>query len=150
MRFPSFVALAAATSLAFSPGLAIAHTSLVASTPAANATVARPAQITMTFNERLLGPTVRVTLAMTGMPAGMSHDGAMAGMAGMDHSKMGGTSMASHAPMPVAATSQLGRDGKSVTLTPRRALSAGTYRVDWVAAGTDSHRMIGSFSFTVR
>lgn len=146
MRFPSILAAAAAATLAVSSGSAFAHTRLVASAPAANATVARPARIQLTFNERVLGPTVKVNLYMTGMAAGMSHDG------GMDNSKMGAgaAASASHAPMSIAGTSQLGRDGKTVTLTPRRALSAGTYRVDWAASGADTHRMDGSFSFTVR
>ena len=155
MRFPSFVALAAAAaaaaaSLALSPGIALAHTRLTASTPAANASVSRPSRITLAFSERLLAPTVRVELTMTGMPAGMSHDSGMAGMAGMDHSKMAATGMAAHDPMKIATTSQMGKDGKSVVLTPRRALSAGTYQVSWSAAGTDSHRMTGSYGFTVR
>lgn len=149
MRFPSVLAVAAAASLTLSPGIAFAHASLVASTPAANATVARPARIALTFNERLLGPTVRVSLFMTGMPAGMTHDGVM-DHSKMDHSKMASAATTSHAPVQIAVTSQLGRDGKSVTLTPRRALSAGSYRVDWAAAGADSHRMTGSFTFTVR
>ena len=150
MRFLSLAALTVAASLALSPGMALAHARLTASTPAANASVSRPSRIMLTFSERLLAPTVRIELTMTGMPAGMSHDGGMAGMAGMDHSKMAGTRMAAHDPMKIATTSQMGRDGKSVTLSPRRALSAGTYRVSWSAAGTDSHRMSGTFSFTVR
>jgi methionine-rich copper-binding protein CopC len=58
--------------------------------------------------------------------------------------------MASHAPMMIAHTSQMARDGKSMTLTPKRALSPGTYRVTWSAAGADTHRMGSNFTFTVR
>ena len=73
----------------------------------------------------------------------------------MDHSKMSGGkmdhgAMADHAPMKIAATSQLGKDGKSVTLTPKRALSAGKYNVVWTAAGADMHKMTGNYSFTVK
>ena len=75
----------------------------------------------MTFNEKLMGPTVKADIVMPDMDS-----------------------------MKVAATSQLGKDGKSVTLTPKRALMAGKYTVNWSAAGADTHRMTGSFSFTVK
>jgi methionine-rich copper-binding protein CopC len=109
------------------PGAALAHASLTGSTPAANSTVAAPARIVLSFNERLIGSTVKTEIAMTGMPG-----------------------MANHAPMPVAHSAQMARDGKSMTLTPKRALARGTYRVTWSAAGADTHRMGSNFSFTVR
>lgn len=136
--------LIAAAALALSPVTALAHAKMVSSTPAANATVAKPSKITMTFNEKLTGPTVKVELFMTGMAAGMKHFGSE------DHGKMGHGQMADHAPVKIAATSQLGKDGKSVTLTPKRALSAGKYKVSWSAAGADMHKMAGSFSFSVK
>ena len=90
----------------------------------------------------------------------MNHGATKAPMEGMDHSKMdhskmaGGKmdhgAMADHAPMKIAATSQLGKDGKSVTLLPKRALSAGKYKVVWTAAGADMHKMTGNYSFTVK
>ena len=145
----NFMSLLTATALFASPVAVFAHAKMVSSTPAINATVSKPAKITLTFNEKLTGPTVKVELFMTGMAKGMSHDG------GMDHSKMEGGKMdhgpmAEHAPMKIAATSQLGKDGKSVTLTPKRALSAGKYMVSWTAAGADMHKMAGNYSFTVK
>ena len=145
----NIMTLLVATALVASPAAVFAHAKMLSSTPAVDATVAKPAKITMTFNEKLTGPTVKVELFMTGMAQGMSHDG------GMDHSKMAGDkmdhgAMADHAPMKIAATSQLGKDGKSVTLTPKRALSAGKYKVAWSAAGADMHKMTGSYSFTVK
>lgn len=145
----NIMSLFVATALVATPAAVFAHAKLVSSTPAVNATVAKPAKITLTFNEKLTGPTVKVELFMTGMAKGMSHDG------GMDHSKMAGGkmdhgSMADHAPMKIAATSQLGKDGKSVTLMPKRALSAGKYKVVWTAAGADMHKMTGNYSFTVK
>jgi methionine-rich copper-binding protein CopC len=113
--------------LATIPGVALAHASLTGSTPAANSTVAAPARIVLRFNERLIGSTVKTEVAMTGMPG-----------------------MTDHAPMPIALTAQMARDGKSMTLTPKRALPRGTYRVTWSAAGADTHRMGSNFSFTVR
>lgn len=145
----NMMSLFVATALIATPTAVFAHTKLVSSTPAVNATVAKPSKITLTFNEKLTGPTVKVEVFMTGMAMGMSHDG------GMDHSKMAGgkmdhAAMADHAPMKIAATSQLGKDGISVTLMPKRALSAGKYNVVWTAAGADMHKMTGNYSFTVK
>jgi methionine-rich copper-binding protein CopC len=33
---------------------------------------------------------------------------------------------------------------------PKRALSAGKYKVVWTAAGADMHKMTGNYSFTVK
>lgn len=119
-------ALAAAT-LALSPTAALAHAKLVASTPAANAKVAKVTSVQLKFSEKLIAPTVRAELVMTGMPG-----------------------MAEHPPMKIAIASAMGKDGKSMTLTPKRALVPGTYKVKWSAAGADTHRMGSEFSFTVR
>ncbi|MGE3692677.1 MAG: copper homeostasis periplasmic binding protein CopC [Novosphingobium sp.] len=110
------------------PQIAAAHTQLVGSNPAANAAVAAPTKIELRFNEAVIGATARATIAMTGMPG-----------------------MASHAPMAITGfTAKLGKDRKSMTLLLRRPLTAGTYVVTWTAAGADTHRMSGTFSFTVR
>lgn len=121
-----FIPLVLAALIAI-PGAALAHASMTSSTPVANATVAAPARIVLNFNERLLGATVRTELVMTAMPG-----------------------MADHAPSQIAHTSAMSQDGKSMTLTPRRALARGTYRVTWSAAGSDTHRMGSNFSFSVR
>ena len=55
--------------------------------------------------------------------------------------------MTDHAPMQIAHSSQMGRDGKSMMLMPKKALAAGSYTVKWSAAGADSHRMGSEFSF---
>ncbi len=113
--------------LAFS-GSAQAHTRLVSSSPAANATVAKPGRIVLTFNERVISSFTGATVSMTSMPG-----------------------MASHRPMPIAGfTSAMSADGKRLTLTMRRALSTGTYQLRWHAAGADTHRMEGTLAFTVR
>ena len=127
MRLTS-LALAAAALGFIVPQVASAHTQLVSSTPTANATVGAPTKIELRFNEAVIGATARATIAMTGMPG-----------------------MASHAPMAVTGfTAQMGKDRKSMTLLLRRPLTAGTYQVSWTAAGMDTHRMSGTFSFTVR
>ena len=109
--------------LAFA-GSAQAHTNLVSSSPAANAIVAKPGRIVLTFNERVVANFTGATLAMTSMPG-----------------------MASHAPMAITGfTSAMSADGKTLTLTMRRALAAGTYQLQWHAAGADTHRAAGRLS----
>lgn len=120
-------AAAAAVALLLMPAAASAHAKLVGSTPAANATVSKVASVTLRFNEKLVASTVKAELVMTGMPG-----------------------MANHAPMKIPATSTMGKDGKSLTLTAKRALVPGTYKVKWSAAGADTHRMGSEFSFTVK
>ncbi len=105
----------------------LAHTKLVSATPAANATVAKTTKITLVFNEKVMSQFAGATVTMTGMPG-----------------------MASHAPMKMAATSAMAKDGRTMTITLARPLAAGTYKVDWRAAGSDMHKMNGSYSFTVK
>lgn len=99
---------------------ALGHTHLVRSTPAANQAVATPQTITLTFNERLAPAFSRAEVAMP------QHD------------------------MTVPVTMRLSSDGKTMTLTPRSALTRGSYVVRWTAAGADGHRMEGTVPFTVR
>lgn len=129
MRRPTFALTLAGLALASMPGAVFAHAKLVSSTPAANATVskANAKSINLTFNEKLMAPTVKADLLMTGMPG-----------------------MKDHAPMKVAFTSMMGKDGKSMMLMPKKALVPGTYKVTWSAAGADTHRMGSEFSFTVK
>ncbi len=113
--------------LAFA-GSAQAHTKLVSSSPAANTTVAKPGRVVLTFNERVIANFTGATLAMTSMPG-----------------------MANHQPMAITGfTSAMSSDGKTLTLTMRRALTAGTYQLKWHAAGADTHRMEGTFTFAVK
>jgi methionine-rich copper-binding protein CopC len=99
---------------------ASAHTHLVRSAPVANGTVAAPAALTLTFNERLAPAFSRAEVTMPG------HD------------------------MAVPVTMRLSRDGKTMTLTPRSALHRGSYVISWVAAGSDGHRMEGTVPFAIR
>lgn len=127
MRLPNFAFALAAAGLVM-PQIALAHTRMVSSTPAANADVAAPTTIVLRFNEALIAPTAKAEIAMTGMPG-----------------------MANHAPSAITGfTTQLAQDRKSMTLQLARPLAKGTYRVTWSAAGADTHRMSGNFSFTVK
>ena len=105
-----------------------AHTALISSSPAANATVAKPGKVVLTFNEKVVANFSGAELVMTAMPG-----------------------MADHQPMPITGfTSAMSADGKTLTLTMRRALTPGTYQLKWHAAGADTHRMEGDFTFTVK
>lgn len=127
MNKPSLSLLALVAAAALAPTAALAHAKLVASTPAANAKVAKVPAIQLKFSEKLIASTVKAELVMTGMPG-----------------------MADHPPMKIAISSAMGKDGKSMTITPKRALVPGTYKVKWSAAGADTHRMGSEFSFTVK
>ena len=58
--------------LAFA-GSAQAHTKLVSSSPAANATVTKPGRVVLTFNEKVIASFTGATLAMTSMPGMANH-----------------------------------------------------------------------------
>lgn len=109
------------------PGTAMAHVKLTSSTPAANATVSKPTRIELKFSEKLIAPTIKTEVVMAAMPG-----------------------IKDHPPMKMAHTSQMGKDGKSMTLMLKKALVPGSYTVKWSAAGADSHRMGSEFSFKVK
>lgn len=110
-----------------SPSMADAHTRVVASTPAQGATVARPRIVTLTFSEALLPPTVATSIVMTAMPG-----------------------VPNHGEMVIRNfNSGWSAGNRTLTLTLRQPLRAGSYDVRWQAAGADGHRMTGTVSFTV-
>ena len=128
MKMPSpLLSLTAIAALAVA-GPALAHPKLVSSNPAANATVAKPARITLNFSEKLLPPMSGAQLIMTGMPG-----------------------MANHPAMPITGlkTSVTG-GGKTMIVQPPRPLAAGTYQLKWHAVAGDTHRITGAFSFKVK
>jgi len=107
---------------------ALAHTHLVASTPAANASVAKPTTISLSFNEKVMPAFSGADVVMTGMPG-----------------------MANHLPMKLSGLKGAwSADGKTLTLVAGRAFPVGTYQVTWHAAGADTHRMQGNFTFSVK
>lgn len=119
--------LAAAIALIL-PGVASAHTKLLSSSPVADATVAKPTKLTLTFSEKFLAPMSGVELVMTGMPG-----------------------MADHAPMPIKGfTTSVAPDGKTMIVALPRALPAGSYAIKWHIVGADQHRMEGGYSFKVK
>ena len=120
--------VAAAFSLIAIPGFASAHTRVVASSPAANAAVVPMTAVSITFSERTVPAFSGADIVMTGMPG-----------------------MAAHAPMKLnGMRPRWSANGRMLTLTAARPFPRGTYRVAWHAAGTDTHRMQGHYSITVR
>jgi methionine-rich copper-binding protein CopC len=120
MKFASLLAaIAMITAPLAAPSIALAHTRVVASTPAEGATVARPRAVTLTFSEALLPPTAAAR-------------------------------MANHGEMVIRNfTTAWSNGNKTMTLTLRQPLRAGTYEVRWQAAGADGHRMNGTVNFIV-
>lgn len=119
LAVPTLAALAIATP-------APAHPKLVSSSPAANATVAKPTRATLTYSETLLAPMSGVDLTMTGMPG-----------------------MAKHAPMKITGF-KTAVEGKTIVVTFPRPLPAGTYDLKWHAVAGDTHRIEGAFTFAVK
>lgn len=128
MNTVSKLVIAAVAAAATLPAAAFAHPKLISAAPAANATASGTTKVKLNFSERLMPKLSGATLVMTGMP----------GMANHPDMKMTGVIAA------VAA------DGKSIELTSAKALPAGSYRVDWFVVGSDTHRITGKHSFTVR
>lgn len=108
-------------------GPALAHPGLAASTPANGATLAAPADIRLTFTEKLFEKMSGAKLARTGM-----------------------TGKPGHGAGPVEATTSLSADGKTLTLTPAAPLKPGAYKVDWFGVAGDTHRVTGAINFTVK
>jgi methionine-rich copper-binding protein CopC len=102
-------------------GTASAHAHLVKSTPAANATVAAPKTISLTFNEKLTPAFSKFELVMPTMNA-----------------------------MAVPVKTTVSKDGLTIVGTPQAALMPGVYKINWHAASSDGHKMDGAVDFTVK
>ncbi len=105
-----------------------AHPRLVLALPAANSNTATTDQLKLTFSETLVPQFSGMSILMTDMP---------------------GMKMTS--PMSVGkVTSSVGADGKTLVGTLQSPLPAGTYTLGWHAVTADTHRVEGSYSFTVK
>jgi methionine-rich copper-binding protein CopC len=113
-----YLALAAVALAPAAPALAHAH--VISSTPAANAAVAAPKQVSVTFNEKLV-------------PAFSKLEVSMAGMA-----------------MKVPVKTSVSSDGKTLTGTPQGAFMKGSYVINWTAASADGHKTKGSIPFKIK
>ena len=130
MRRLSRIALAAtaliASALIASAVPAGAHPRLVSASPAANAAVTRPTQITLTFSEALVAPLSGIELTMTAMPG-----------------------MANHPRMPIRGFTTKA-EGRTLTATLPRPLPVGTYELKWHVVAADQHRIENLYTFNVR
>lgn len=129
MRHLSSFAVSALAMLALiGPGAAVAHAKLVSSSPAAQAKASNVKTLSLTFSEGLIEKLSGIDLVMTGMPG-----------------------MANHAPMAVTGfKTTLGADGKVLTVTLPRALPAGSYSLKYHAVTADTHRIEGTYVFSVK
>ena len=117
----NLIAAAAALAMAGAATQASAHAHLLTASPAANATVAAPRQLTLKFSEKLQPKFSGLAISMPQM-----------------------NNMA--APTKIAVS----KDGKSLVATPTAPLTAGVYKVSWHAVTADTHRVQGAYTFTVR
>jgi methionine-rich copper-binding protein CopC len=118
----SLLALAGAAGLALSATGAWAHPKLIGSLPAAGAVVSTgPSEIRLTFNE-----------------------GLEPSLSGIDIKNQAGEKIT------LGKASLSPTDKKELVIPLPAALADGTYSVEWHAVAADSHRVKGSYSFTVK
>ncbi|AEI01667.1 copper resistance protein C [Afipia carboxidovorans OM5] len=110
----------ALTAAIFSSGAALAHPQLKTSEPAAGAATSSPKQIRITFNEAVIP-------------------------------KFSGIEIKDQAGRPIATRkSQTDpADKKRLVVPLKEELVPGEYKVDWHAVSDDTHRVKGTYSFSV-
>lgn len=108
---------------------ALAHPRLLSATPANGATINPVNRVSLAFSEQLVPRLSGMDVVMTGMR---------------------GTGSARHAMKLSGVKVSVGRDGKTLNAITARPLPAGTYDINWHAVSTDTHRMTGKVTFTVR
>ncbi len=122
----SYLLLTVAALVSAAP--ALAHPKLVSATPAADAVVAAPNKLQLTFSEKLVSQFSAAELSMLEMP-GMKMNAPM---------KMGGL------------TASLAPDGMTMNLTLSKPLPKGTYKLSYHVVSTDTHRVEGGYTFKVK
>lgn len=122
-----FLPVAAALMALSTVPAAHARVAISSAAPAANSSVSKVTSVSMQFSQPVSASSVKAELIMTAMPG-----------------------MANHPPMKMQATSALARDGKKLTLTPRRVLVKGSYRVTWTATEVGGQTTTGHYSFHVK
>ena len=108
-----------ATAMSLVSGVASAHARVVSTTPAANASVASPSLIQVTFNEAIETKLSSLKLAAA--------DGSAVSVMSMNDAK----------------------DPATLSIMPNAPLKAGTYTATWSVVSDDGHKTHGTFSFTV-
>jgi copper resistance protein C len=119
MRKLSVLTLAA---LALAPAApALAHARVVSSNPAANASIAPPKQVSVTFSEKLVPAFSKVEISMAGMN------------------------------MAVPVKTSVSTDGKTIVAVPQGAFAKGAYVIKWsAAAADDGHHTAGTIPFKIK
>lgn len=121
MRRNLFAGLAGSAALLLA-GSASAHAHLVKSSPAANATVAALATISLTFNETLTPAFSKFELSMPAMNG-----------------------------MKVTVKTKVSKDRLTISGAPKGKLTPGAYLITWHAASADDgHKLDGTVAFTVK
>lgn len=124
-----FATLFAAALIVAVPQAVAAHVRVTASTPAAGATAERVRTVTLTFSDALDPAQTATEVVMTAMPGVENH--------GLMYIRN--------------FTPAWSDDKRTLTLTLRQPLRAGSYTVRWQSTGMgDGHRMSGEVSFEVR
>lgn len=120
--------LAACVAVAGFATPALAHPKIVSATPAEGSANAKVSQVSITFSEPLVAAMSGVDVVMTGMP-------------GMDH----------HEPMKMTGVkTSVAADKVTLVAQLPRALPAGTYEANWHVVSTDTHRVAGKLTFSVK
>ena len=127
-RIAFAVASASAVAVMAPATAARAHPRLVTAMPAADSTIGSTRAIKLTFNETLVARFSGMSVLMTDRPGGKMTAPLSAG--------------------PV--TSTVAADGKTLVGTLPAVLRTGTYTLGWHAVTADTHRVEGSYSFTVK
>ena len=113
--------LAALAAMVLAPAApAFAHARVVKSSPAANAVIAAPSQVSVTFSEKLVPAFSKLGISMAGMN------------------------------MAVPVKTSVSADGRTLTGVPQGKFTKGSYVVNWTAASADGHKMKGSIPFQIK
>jgi copper resistance protein C len=102
---------------------ALAHPKLLSSTPVAGGSAKNVKQISLKFSEGLVGPV---------------SGGALSAKMGDHDMDVSGLKTA------------VAKDGKTLVATLAQPLPAGQYVFDWHVVSTDTHRVAGKLTFTVK
>lgn len=123
---PLFAAALGLSAVAFPATAGTGHVSVVAANPAQGSKVSAPRSLSLTFNEAQQPSAVGVSIVMTAMPG-----------------------MTNHGEMVIRNfTPSWSKDGRTVTLSLRQPLRAGTYDLRWQTAS--AHKMSGKVTFDVK
>lgn len=108
-------------------GPAEAHPRLISSNPANGATVSNVNAVRLQFSETLVPAFSRADLTMMAMRG-----------------------MRNHRPMQLPVRTSVLKDGRTMVVASPTRLQPGSYKLNWRAVSTDTHRVAGQVMFSVR